>query len=382
MKKENIFGLLMYLVIFAIAIVYGLTVLQTHFQNSSMTEVWQYAIYIVSCILVGVFISAVLFEFGHILGAKVGGYKIMASTLLYLSIYKDGDKWKFGFKNFDGLTGETKIIPDYQKKENPSPYPYLLYGSLFNFVWFIGCVILFFTYYRGTAFDSDLAYAFLTIGLIAVVMFAYNIIPIQLDTSTDGAKLSFLIKNKNTKVYNDLLLAQYQSKHGELPVEEIKKKEEPVIPDTAEGQVVKLSLLIDERKYDEAAKLVGELEQKQNELSRRSYLELKEHDIYLRIMTTPIEEMAIYYDEKVPLSDKREISQDYSMLGIRTYLLMAGLLDKARGECLIALNKVNKAYKNTPANRKHAELVLFNEALEKVCQAHPKWELEIYKLFE
>ena len=381
MKKENILGLVMYLLIFAFAIVYGLTVLQTHFQNSSMTQVWQYAIYIVCSILAGVIVAAILFEFGHLVGAKVGGYKVVAFTILYFSIYKDGDKWKLGFKNFDGLSGETKIIPNYQKKEKPNPLPYLLYGSIFNLVWFIGCLFLFFTYQKGSKFDSDLAYAFLTVGLIAIVMFFYNIIPVRLDTETDGSKLLFLMKNKNNKVFNDLLLAQYQAKHGELPVEEV-KQEETVIPDTAEGKVAKLSLLIDEKKFEDANALIAELTEKENELTRKSYLELKEQTIYVKIMTTPIEDMIVYYNDEVPLSDKREISQDYTMLGIRTYLLMAGLLDKARGECLIALGKVNKAYKNTPKNRKHAELVLFNEALEKVCSAHPKWELEIYKLYE
>ena len=381
MKKENIFGLLMYLVIFAIAIIYGLTVLQTHFQHSSMHEVWQYAIYIVICIVSGVVIAAILFELGHLLGAKVGGYKVVAFTLLYLSIYKDGEKWKFGFKNFDGLAGETVVIPDYKKKESPNPIPYLIYGTIFNVVWFIGCLIMFFTFNRGSAFDSDLAYAFLTVGLIAAVMFVYNIIPLQLDTSTDGSKLVFYAKNKSRQVYNDLLLAKYQAKHGELPPEEVVVNE-PTIPDTSEGKVVKISLLIDEKNFDEAKQLIEELADKENELSKRSLLELKEQDLYIKIMTMPLDELSAYYDEKVPLSDKREISQDYTMLGIRTYLLMAGLLDKARGECLIVLEKVNKAYKNTPKNRKHAELVLFNEALEKVCQAHPKWELEIYKLYE
>ena len=382
MKKENIFGLLMYLVIFAIAVVYGLTVLQTHFQESAMSEVWQYAIYIVCCILAGVIIGAILFEFGHVLGAKVGGYKIMSSTMLYLSIYKDEEKWKFGFKNFDGLTGETKIVPNYQRKDSPNPYPFLTYGSLFNLVWFVGCLILFFMFHKGSALDTDYAYAFLTVGLISLVMTVYNIIPLQLDTSTDGSKLHFLIKNKDRKVFNDLLLAQYQAKHGELAAEELKKAQEPVIPDTSEGKVVKLSLLIDDKKFDEAKAIIEELSGKEHELSRRSYLELKEHDIYVRIMTTPEKEMMNYYSDVIPMSVKREISQDYTMLGIRTYLLMAGLFDKARGECLIVLGKVNKAYKNTPSKRKHAELVLFNEALEKVCVAHPKWELEIYKLVE
>ena len=86
MKKENVIGLIIYLFIFAFAVVYGLTVLQPHYSNSAMTEVWQYAIYIVGCIVVGVLASALLFELGHVVGAKVGGYKIVKFTMLYFSI--------------------------------------------------------------------------------------------------------------------------------------------------------------------------------------------------------------------------------------------------------------------------------------------------------
>ena len=127
---------------------------------------------------------------------------------------------------------------------------------------------------------------------------------------------------------------------------------------------------------------VEEVLKDERALSHRSYLEVIEQSIYVRIMSLEKEEMLEYYEKEVPLSIRRDISNDSSIIGIRTYLLMSGLLDKSRSECLIALKKVAKAYKNTIPSRKHAELVLFNEALEKVCQAHPKWELDIYKLYE
>ena len=61
---------------------------------------------------------------------------------------------------------------------------------------------------------------------------------------------------------------------------------------------------------------------------------------------------------------------------------MEGLLDKSRSETVIALNKAPSAYKKTPANRKAVERQLFNDALKKVNDAHPKWELEKYYLPE
>ena len=156
MKKENIIGILIYLLVFAVAIIYGFTVLQTHYAHSGIKTVFLYAVYIIVSVLIGVFASGLLNELGHLLGAKTGGYRIMSWCLFYFTIYlnKDG-KHKAKFANFDGLTGETKIVPNYEKKENPNPYPYLLYGTVFNVAWIAACIFLFFTFKDNKGFDSD-----------------------------------------------------------------------------------------------------------------------------------------------------------------------------------------------------------------------------------
>ena len=385
MKKENVFGIVMYLVIFALAVVYGLTVLQTHFKYSAMTAVWQYAVYIIGCIVGGILISAILAEFGHFLGAKVGGYKIIKFTILYFSIYLDKEKRKFGFRKFDGLTGETLIIPNYEKKEKPNPYPYLWYGPFFLLSWFAACLVCFFSFNSGGKIEGDIAYGFLTVGLISLILFVYDIVPIKTDTTTDGYQIAQLLKTKDVKGYNDLLLAKNDPENAlAISTEKGKKKEAPqvVVNNSVEGKILSVLNHIDNKEYDDANALIEELFSKKEELTSKNYLEVEESRIYIKIMTTPYEEMAEYYENELPLSTKRDISADRSLAGIRTYILMAGLFDKSRSECVLVLSKVAKAYKNTIPSRKHAELVLFNDALEKVCSAHPKWELDIYKLYE
>ena len=381
MKKENIISLLIYLLILAVAVIYGFTVLQTHFQHSAMTEVWQYAIYIIGSVLAGVIVSAILFELGHAVGAKVGGYKIIVFNILYFALVKENKKTKFRFRNYDGLTGETIIVPNYEKKDNPNPVPYLIYGPIFLLAWFVGTLVIFFMFNNGNPLDGDIAYGFLTAGVIAGVLFIYNILPVKLDSMNDGYRLHLLRKSKDRKAFNDMLLIQYNTTHADSPItEEVEIKENTEF--TAESKLAKIYPLLDEKKYDEAKELLKEIFAEQNTMTKRNILEAEEHRIYINIMTMDADELMRYYEEDVPMSLKREISADYTIIGIRTYVLMAGLLDKSRSECLISLGKLNKAYKNTPPRRKHAELVLFNEALEKVCQAHPKWELEIYKLYE
>lgn len=374
----------MYLLIFAFAVVYGFTVLQTHFQSSAMTAVWQYALYIIGCIIAGVLISSILFEFGHALGAKVGGYKIVKFTILYFSIYLDNNKYKFGFRRFNGLTGETLIIPNYSKKEKPNPLPYLIYGPIFNLGWFVGSLVTFFYFKDGSRLDGDIAYAFLTTGLIGLILFIYDIVPIKSDVSTNGYQFFSLLKSKDYQGYNDLLTASNDNKIS-VVVSNDKKADKPakqVNLNRVEGKLLGVANFIDEKKYDEASKLIEELLAKPEELTNKTYLETYEQKIYIKIMTTLFEEMSDYYNNEISLSLKRDISSDHTLIGIRTYILMAGLFDKSRSECALALSRVAKAYKNTLPSRKHAELVLFNDALEKVCQAHPKWELDIYKLYE
>ncbi len=385
MKKENVFGLIMYLLIFAFAVVYGFTVLQTHFKSSAMTAVWQYAIYIIGCIVAGVLISSILFELGHALGAKVGGYKIVKFTILYFSIYSDKGKYKFGFRKFDGLTGETLIVPNYEKKEKPNPIPYLIYGPTFNLAWFAGALFCFFYYKNGSKFDGDMAYAFLTVGLISLILLIYDIVPIKSDVTTNGYWLFSLLKSKDYQTYNDLLLARNDSNRNVEVETSTKKGDKPVKQinlNRVEGKLLSAATLIDEKKYEEASNLLEEVLATPDELTNKGYLEANEQKIYIKIMTLSHEQMSEYYDNEVALSLKRDISGDHTLIGIRTYILMAGLFDKSRSECALALSKVAKAYKNTIPSRKHPELVLFNDALEKVCQAHPKWELDIYKLYE
>ena len=110
MRKEDIVGFIVYLIIFAFAIVFGMLVLREHASHAGL-ETPIYLAYILGAILTGVLFNAILFEVGHILGAKVGGYKILSVNVLGFMFFFDGSKKKFRFKNYDGLTGETKICP-------------------------------------------------------------------------------------------------------------------------------------------------------------------------------------------------------------------------------------------------------------------------------
>ena len=380
MKKEDITGLIVYLIIIALAVIFGFTVLQTHNAESSFDGIG-YVLYIIVSVLVGAIFNAVLFEMAHVIGAKIGKYVILSVNILGFCFYKDGEKTKFKFSSFDGLTGETKIVPKEGMVEKANPYPYLFFGSLFFVVEAIAVMVVFSIYrHSDTLILRDVAYAILTVGAIGLVILLYNILPMRIDSMTDGYRLTMVSNPKNKAAFNELLRVEYEIAQGNDNVE-IKVFDE-ITNFTADLNLNRVYALLDKKEYKPAEEILDKIIAAKQEVSEKVYIRARAQKIYINLYTRNLEEAKEYYEKEVPVAERREISNDVSMASIRAYLLMSGLLDKSRSECVIALNNVYRAFKHTPKNRQHTEVELFNEALEKVVAAHPDWDLEGYKLQE
>ena len=380
MKKEDITGLIVYLIIIALAVIFGFTVLQTHSSESTLDGIW-YALYIIGAVLAGVLFNASLFELGHIIGAKIGKYDIISVNILGLCFYKDEGKNKVKFSSFDGLTGETKIVPKEGMVEKANPYPYLFFGSVFFVIEAIAIMIIFSIFRHSENYGlRDVAYGVLTMGAIGLAVLIYNILPMRIDSITDGYRLTMVSNPKNKAAFNELLRVEYEIAQGNDDVE-VKVFDE-ITNFTADLNLNRVYALLDKKEYKAAEEILDKIIDAKQEVSEKVYIRARAQKIYINLYTRDIDEARKYYDEFVPVSERREISNDVSMASIRAYLLMSGLLDKSRSECIIALNNVYRAFKHTPKNRQHTEVELFNEALERVVAAHPDWELEGYKLQE
>ena len=380
MKKEDITGLIVYLIIIALAIIFGLTVLKTHGEESSLEGI-QYVLYIVGAVFVGAVFNGILFELAHVLGAKIGKYNIISVCVLGFCFYKDNGKTKFKFGSFDGLTGETKIVPKEGMVDKANPYPYLFFGSIFFAIEAIAVMVIFSIFRQAEDLGlRDVAYGVLTVGAIGLVILLYNILPLHIDSMTDGYRLTMVSNPKNKAAFNELLRVEYEISQGNTNVE-VKVFDE-ITNFTADLNLNRVYALLDKREYRAAEEILDKIIEAKQEVSEKVYIRARAQKIYINLYTRDLEEAKEYYEKEVPVSERREISNDVSMASIRAYLLMSGLLDKSRSECIIALNNVYRAFKHTPKNRQHTEITLFNEALEKVVAAHPDWELEGYKLEE
>ena len=328
-------------------------------------------------IIAGVVFNAIMFEVAHILGALVGRYSIISVNILGLNFKKDAGKWKFRFSSFDGLTGETKIVPKDDAKKEPNPYPYLLFGSLFMVIEITVFMTIFSMYKNELGGLGNVAYFLLTVGVVGLMIFAYNIIPFELDTITDGYRLTKVTNPKNREAFNELLKVEYDISQGkEVDIKVFKE----ITNYTADLNLNKVYVLLDQKKFEEAEEILDGIINAKENVSGTVYIRAKAQKVYIHIINDGIESANAYYDKDVPVVERRAIADDNGMPCIRAYILMAGLLDKSRSECVIAINKVGRALKKTPENRRKIEKELYNDALKKVNEAHPKWELDKYYL--
>lgn len=376
MKKEDVSGLVVYIIIFTFAIVFGLLVLRQHASESSLSTAL-YIVYVIGAILSGILLNSIIFELGHVIGAKIGGYKIVSVNILGLTLLL-GNKKRIKFSNYDGLTGETKIIPQEGKKNNPGPY--LIFGSIIYAIVAAVCLVLFIYFNRTESVAlKNVAYFLLVIVVIGAMILIYDIAPFRLDSMNDGYRLRLISNPKNKEAFNELLRVQYAVEQGQQDIE-VKTFDE-ITNFTAELNLNKVYMNLDNHNFSEAEKLLDDI-LKSEDVSYRVYIRAKSQKIFIHLMTAELEQAKEFYDKEVPMNERREISEDVSMASIRAYILMSGLLDDSQSETERALNKVLKAYKKTSKNRQPIELKLYNEALEKVIQKHPKWELEGFLLAE
>lgn len=385
MKKEDIAGIVVYAFIIAFILLFGLVVLKEHAMVSGLNEF--YFAFLAGAIVLGVVFNSVLFEVAHILGAKAGGYKVYSVNVLGFNFYKKNGKTAFRFKGFDGFTGETKIVPKENLKKSASPKAYLWFGSLLFAITFIILFTVFNLFKKAENLVLlNTGYFCLIVGVLGAAIYLYNILPFRLDSSTDGFKLTQTIGKNKVNEFNELLKMEYCAFTGETYV----PSEDSVINETKEvtsiyAGDIKLNqvyILLNEGKFEEAETIVDDILSDTDKLTDKTFIRTKAQKIYIRLMVSSLEEAREYYEEFVPQSERREISNDVSMPCIRTYILMAGLLDKSRSETTLAAQKVIKAYKKTEKNQRKIETTLYNNAIRKVDEAHPSWELNSYLLTE
>ena len=207
MKKEDIASIIIYLIMIAAAVIVGLTVVQnvfqTHYNINRYLVSYAFAIIV---IIVGLILNIVGLEVSHVIGAKIGHYTVISFNVLGFCWAKKEGQWKFGFRDFDGLTGETKVAP---KDEKSKLGPYIWFPVLMYFLELVSCIVIY-----TLAEDKNLnpqsplhwmAVAGILFIIISSMLALYNLAPLKLDSMTDGYRLMLISKKDNVEALNELM---------------------------------------------------------------------------------------------------------------------------------------------------------------------------------
>lgn len=377
MKKNEFATFLVYVAMLVIAVLVGFLVIRP-----AIAERWNSnnaIVFVIVFIIAGVIINALLLEIGHFLGAKAGHYLVVSWNVLGLSFKKSKGKWKFGFSGFDGLTGETKIVPkDIEKSTlvGVVAIPLLLY-----LVEVIVCIILMAVSQRNVAFSgnsSDVWLEVFAVVLMAIggMIYLYDYFPAHLDSETDGYRMVAFNKKINREAYNRMALNAYKLSEGEAVRDDYIY--EDITDFTAEVNMVKVYAEIDRGDINKALEILQLTIDTDNRISegvRNNAIIMK---LSLVLLTKKRDVGAKYY-ENVENEQRKYIAQFDGMPSLRSYLLVSGLIENSEAETNYALEKALRILKKNDETTKETETKLLKLTIQRVATLHPSWHLVLDK---
>lgn len=370
MRKEEIRGLIVYIIMLLAAIIVGFTAIRDQMSLYGPDKMSSFG-FIIVVLLISYLINVIGLEILHVLGALLGGYFVTSVNILGLCFYKKDKGWKLGFRDFNGISGQTVIAPK-KEKLNPNLQSWF---PLFGFAAELGvCVIVSSLVNKDNPKVCWLVPALTILLLIGSMLAFYNFVPIKLDSENDGYKIRLFTKPINVKAYNKMLEIQEKKRLGE-EIKEIPVYDE-ITEFTAEINIAAMYKYLEEEKFEEAEKVIDSLLENKKVLTLSVSNRLVAQELYIVLLTKDLEDAKQLYDSICPTEIRRFIANDFSMPSIRAYVMIAGMIEGSESEVMFAKSKVEKAKKKALASEIVAEEKLLEKAIDFVYKAHPKWVKE------
>ncbi len=377
MKKNDVMGYIVYAIMLGAAVGVGFGVIRPLLTDKSITGQlpMEGFLLILLSVLAGLVLTAVVLELGHLLGAKIGGYKVASWTCLGIAFKRDKQgKMKVGFGGFDGLTGETKVVPNDVEKSNPRPF---IFMPLVLFLLEVILCVALIVFGNNSAVQGAVTLKIVGITVLTVgcLIFIYDIFPAALDSKNDGAY--FVIFNSKTNViaYNQILMAEDKMAHGEDVGET--KIYESVTDFTVKLNEVALYKALNEKNFDEALRINEFTINSKNSVSSKIYLNAVAQKMALHLYLNPLDEAKEEYIN-LKLEEKKFIANLSTGPAVRAYILISGLVEESEGETKLAMDKAEVAIKNSGEDKRSAEEYLMKEALKKIIKKHENWDFSEY----
>lgn len=376
MRKEDLISDILYLLMAGIVLLVGFLVIQPAMQSGLLgRETGQNIGFIIVALIIGVILNVLLMELGHILGAKIGGYKILSTNILGFNFYKEFKEndakghLKFRFKGFNGLTGETIIEP---AKEKNNPIFFLLTPLI---LFLIEGLVMYFLIALAPE-DSNgyfapiqvFKYGLIVSTTIAGCMALYDYFPAKLDTLNDGYRLVSLKNKINIEAFNEQLKIQANEFKGNK--EFSYKVFEEITDFTARVNLFTAQMLMKEDKFEEALKIIESCLLKTEKVTTNTKRELILNKIVCVYLTEGNEAGTKLYKE-LDEETKDIVKRCKTIDAIKVYALYIGLDEKSKSEVKYALNRLKKFYDHLSNGEIEREMTLAVKITKKLIDAEP-----------
>lgn len=370
MRKEDLISDIIYLLMAGIVLLVGFLVIQPAINDGILgTNTGENILFILVALVVGIVINVILMELGHIIGALIGGYKILSFNILGLNFYKDFSEnpakgqLKFRFKGFNGLTGETITEP---KKEKANPMLYVFF-PLFLFLLEFGAMYFAIQLIPASASSHFEPVQIVKYGLVVSTTIAgcivlYDYFPAKLDTLNDGYRLISLLRNKiNIEAYNEKLKLEANEYKG-IKNTEYKIFEE-ITDFTARINLETALKKVNEKAFDEALSIIDSCLAKPEKISHSTKTDLLLNKVFISFLSKGKDAGLALYKE---LDDetKEAVKKCKSLVGIRVYALYIAFDQKSKSEVKYAINKAKKMYDRLTIGEIDKEMSLVSDTLK------------------
>lgn len=356
MSKEDVLSTIVYVIMIAFALVAGIVILQPKIEAGLLGREGALFVFLLLSLIIGLILNAILIEIGHLIGAKLGKYEILAFNVLGVAIFKEKiqgkieTKFKFP-RPYDGLCGETIIAP---KSEKSKPMSFVFLPLVMFLLEVLGCICSF-LYIKDTGSNIPLMflkYGILISTIIGGMIVIYDYFPTRLDNMNDGYRLVLLNKKINAEAFNELLKVE-RSVYFNEEVGEIKQFEQ-ITDFTAKVNMLsaaKYAL----KDHTEAIKIIDNILVNNQKISKNTEFEIKIKKSIILFLYEDLETAKNYYLNDFSDDERKRISSCKNIEAVKLYMLYSSLIEKSESECAFAIERSEKILKKSLPGEREKE---------------------------
>ena len=373
MKKNEFAIFLVYAAMLAVALVIGLVVIKPIIDANGSAMPINSIVVVVLGLVTGVILNALLLGVGHLLGARVGKYRVLKLSILGVGFKKVDGKKKFGFSGFDGLVEETKIAPENPKTSSLTGFIFI--PVLFLFIEFVVCMILIVNaqgWEEASRGNAWIRVFFITILTVGGIVFLYDLFPAHIDSRTDGFLLVLTTKPINKEAYNNILLAEEaEFLNQPLPATPVYTE---ITEFTCALNMITIYRLLGEGKGKDAIKIIDPIFEEDAKVAKstQDFARILKLSILLE---QPDKDDAKKMYEELSDETKRYISAIPNITALRCYAMIASFIEDDLGEANYAFDKAEKLIKSSDKEFRETEKSLLQMDKEIIKEYHPSWDL-------